>query len=142
MLATKPSIKIERRIKAAPAKVYAAWTDPKNIMRWWGSDDGPTLHAEADVRVSGRFRIRFRTMQGEEHECSGVYCEVVPDRKLAFTWNWADPPERESLVTVELKPHGDGTVLTLTHEQIVEDTTHDYRRGWSGALDKLERLFA
>jgi uncharacterized protein YndB with AHSA1/START domain len=142
MLATKPSLILKRRIKAPPTKVYAAWTDPKKMMHWWGSDDGPTLHTEANVQVGGHFRARFRTMDGKEHECSGVYQEVVPDRKLAFTWNWAGPPERESLVTVYLKPDGDGTLLTLTHEQIVDDTMHDYFRGWTGALDKLERLCA
>jgi uncharacterized protein YndB with AHSA1/START domain len=92
------------------------------------------------VRVGGHFRVRFRTRDGLEHECSGVYQDVMPDRKLAFTWTWTGPHERESLVTVHLKPDGDGTLLTLTHEQIVVDTTHDYRRGWTGALDKLERF--
>jgi len=112
------------------------------MMRWFGSDQGPTLHAEADVRVGGCFRIVFRTMDGEEHGVSGAYREVVPDRTLAFTWNWASPRERESLVRIDLKPDGGGTLLTLSHEQIVDDTVHEYRRGWIGALDKLEKLFA
>ena len=37
---------------------------------------------------------------------------------------------------------GDGTLLTLTHQEILDDTVHDYRRGWIGALDKLEKLLA
>ena len=142
MHGTKPSLILQRRIKAAPAKVYAAWTDPEKIMRWFGSDQGPTLSAETVVRVGGRFRVIFRTMDGEEHDVSGVYREVVPDQKLAFSWNWASPREPESLVTIDLKPAGDGTLLTLTHEQIVDDTAHDYHRGWIGALGKLEKLFA
>jgi uncharacterized protein YndB with AHSA1/START domain len=142
MLATKPNVILERYIKATPAKVYAAWTNPEKIMRWFGSDEGPTLHAEVDVRVGGCFRILFRTMDGEEHGVSGAYREVVPDRTLAFTWNWAGPHEPESLVRIELKPNGSGTLLTLIHEQIVDDTVHEYGRGWIGALDKLEKLFA
>jgi uncharacterized protein YndB with AHSA1/START domain len=142
MLATRPRLILERRIKAAPAKVYAAWTDPEKIRRWWGPDQGPTTRAETDVRVGGRFRVCFRTMDGGEHEVVGVYREVVPDRRLAFTWNWVSAPERESLVTVEVAPDGEGTLLTLTHEEIVPDTAHDYVRGWSGSLDKLARLFA
>jgi uncharacterized protein YndB with AHSA1/START domain len=142
MLSTKPGLILKRRIKAAPPKISAAWTDPEKIMRWFGSDPGPTLHAETDLRIGGRFRFGFRTMNGEAHNVSGTYREVVPDRKLVFTWNWADPNERESLVTIDLKPDGEGTLLTLIHEQIVEDTVHDYRRGWIGALDKLEKLFA
>jgi hypothetical protein len=45
-------------------------------------------------------------------------------------------------VRIDLKPDGGGTLLTLSHEQIVDDTLHEYRRGWIGALDKLEKLFA
>jgi uncharacterized protein YndB with AHSA1/START domain len=142
MLDAKPSLILKRHIKAAPAKVYAAWTDPEKIMRWFGSDQGPTLHAETDLRAGGRFRIVFRMIDGEERDVSGAYREVVPGRKLTFTWSWASPREPESLVTIDLEPDGDGTLLTLTHEQIAGDTVHDYRRGWVGALDKLDKLFA
>ena len=90
----------------------------------------------------GRFRVIFRTIDGEEHDVSGVYREVVSNQKLAFSWNWASPREPKSLVTIDLEPDGDGTLLTLTHEQIADDTVHDYHRGWIGALGKLEKLFA
>jgi uncharacterized protein YndB with AHSA1/START domain len=108
----------------------------------WVQYGGPTLHAETDLRAGGRFRIVFRMIDGEERDVSGAYREVVPGRKLTFTWNWASPREPESLVTIDLEPDGDGTLLTLTHEQIAGDTVHDYRRGWIGALDKLDKLFA
>jgi uncharacterized protein YndB with AHSA1/START domain len=91
MLATKPNLILKRRIKAAPEKIYAAWTQPEKLLRWFGSDRGPTLRAEVDVRAGGRFHIVFRTVDGEEHDVTGAYREVVPDRKLAFTWNWASP---------------------------------------------------
>ena len=61
------------------------------------------LRAEADARVGGRYRIVMRTSDGEEHDVSGVYREVVPNEKLVFTWAWRSTPERESLVTVMLK---------------------------------------
>ena len=142
MLRTKPSLILKRRIEAAPAKVYAAWTDLEKLMRWFGSDQGPTLHAETDLRAGGRFRIDFRMMDGQERSVSGAYREVVPDCKLVFSWNWAGLRERESLVTIDLAADGDGTLLTLTHQEILDDTVHDYRRGWIGALDKLEKLLA
>lgn len=51
--------------------------------------------------------------------------------------------ERESLVTVALKADGNGTVLTLTHEQFLDEAARDaHRTGWMGALDKLERYLA
>ena len=43
-------------------------------------------------------------------------------------------PERESLVTVVLKPDGDGTLLTLTHEQFIDEDARDrHQGGWNGA---------
>jgi uncharacterized protein YndB with AHSA1/START domain len=142
-VATKPSLTIKRRFAAPPAKVYQAWTDPQKMMRWYAPAGADTLIAEADARVGGRFRVLMRTADGEEHEARGVYREVVPDEKLVFTWAWRGKPEWESLVTVALRRDGDATVLTLTHEQLPDDAERDgHRSGWSGALDKLEKLVA
>ncbi len=72
-----------------------------------------------------------------------VYREFVPNEKLVFTWAWKSTPECKSLVTVLLKPDGDGTLLTLTHEQFFDEETRDrHQQGWGGALDKMEKLFA
>jgi uncharacterized protein YndB with AHSA1/START domain len=91
------------------------------------------------VRVGGRYRVIFRVPDGEQHDVSGVYREVVPKQKLVFTWAWISTPERESLVTVALKRDGDGTLLTLTHEQFFDEPARDrHRSGWSGVLDNLE----
>ena len=138
-LATKPSLTIKRRLNAPPAKVYAAWTEPAKIASWFGPQGAEVLRAEADVRVGGRYRVIFRVPDGEQHDVSGVYREVVPKQKLVFTWAWISTPERESLVTVALKRDGDGTMMTLTHEQFFDEPARDrHRSGWSGVLDNLE----
>ena len=131
------SVTMVRNIKATPAKVYAALTDPALMLRWWGPDAGPTLRAEADVRPGGRFSIVFRLMNGSEHNPTGVYREVVPGQKLVFTWEWPGMPERESLVTFLLKPVGSGTELTLTHEQLPDDARESHMQGWNGWFDQL-----
>jgi len=77
---------------------------------------------------------------GEYYEVGGVYRELVPNRRLVFSWAWHSTPERESLVTVSLKPDGDGTLLTLTHEQLFDQAARDsHERGWNDLLDKLEK---
>jgi uncharacterized protein YndB with AHSA1/START domain len=140
--ATKPSLTIKRRLKAPPAKVFAAWTDPEKVKRWMGPGEIKALSAECDVRAGGRYHWVMRTPAGEEHDVSGVYREVVANEKLVFTWAWKSTPERESLVTVLLKPDGDGTMLTLTHEQLFDEAIRDsHKNGWNGALDKMEKLF-
>ncbi len=141
-LSTRPSLTIKRRIKAPAAKIFAAWTQPQALAQWFGPEQISTSRAEIDAHVGGRFRIVMNDADGERHEVSGVYREVVPNEKLVFTWAWVTMPERESLVTVQLKPDGDATMLTLTHEQLFDAATRDsHRHGWTGALDKLERLF-
>src|SRR3954468_7845819 len=113
MIGRLPSVTIVRRIKAPPARIWAAITQPKLMMQWWGPDAGPTLSAQADVRPGGRFRVVFRLLNGDEHDPTGVYRVVEPNQKLVFTWEWADAPERESLVTFLLAPSQGGTQLTL-----------------------------
>lgn len=133
----KPSLTIRRRLDASPARVYGAWTDPTKIARWWGSE---ALYAEADARVGGRYRFGMRTSDGEHHDVAGVYREVVPNEKLVFTWAWRTTPDRESLVTLTFRPDGDGTVLTLTHEQFFDEAARDrHHAGWNAGLDRLEQ---
>ena len=141
-LEEKPSLTLSRSYPVAPEKVWRAWTDPEAIKRWWGPGNEPVSLAELDVRVGGRFRIVFGGPEGKAHECAGVYREVVPNRKLVFTWTWPNStPERESLVTITLRAAGKGTELVFLHEQFFDETIRDdHKRGWSGALDKLQRF--
>ena len=60
-LAERPSLTLKRRLAAPPQKVYAAWTDPKKILKWFGPDAGPAKDAATDVRVGGRYAITFST---------------------------------------------------------------------------------
>jgi uncharacterized protein YndB with AHSA1/START domain len=108
-------------------------------MRWFGPHGATMREATIDLRVGGRFHIRFDGPDGEEHTVGGLYREVVRDEKLVMTWAWRTMPERESLLTISLRPDGEATMLTLTHEQFFDEAARDgHRVGWSGALDKLE----
>jgi uncharacterized protein YndB with AHSA1/START domain len=137
------SLTLVRRIAARPSIVFDALTTPEGIAHWWGPDDGPVLLAETEVRVGGRFRVRFRTLDGSEHESSGQYLEVIKPQRLAMTWRWQggeDPGE--SLLEFDLRPIAEGTELTLTHSRLHdEETARSHEEGWTGALDKLVRHF-
>lgn len=139
----KPFLEIRRHYPVAPENVWRAWTDPQAIKRWWGPRAGePVSLAELEVRVGGRFRIVFGGPDGKAHEAQGVYREVVPNRKLVFTWTWPrSTPERESLVTIVFRAVPRGTDLEFRHEKLFDETVRDnHLRGWSGALDKLGRM--
>jgi uncharacterized protein YndB with AHSA1/START domain len=142
---TKPSLTLKRRLKASPAQVFAAWTDPEKIVHWFGPAEtiAGSVRADMDVRAGGRYRFRFKTENGESHEVGGVYREVVPHSRLMFTWAWHSTPKRESLVTVTIAKDGDGSLLTLHHEQFFDQAAADgHKRGWTGTLEKLERYFS
>jgi uncharacterized protein YndB with AHSA1/START domain len=141
-LASRPSLTLTRRLNAACEKVYAAWADAEKLVQWFGpSKVKPgTLKAEMDVRVGGRYRISFVHENGEYSEVGGVYREVTPNQRLVFTWAWHSTPERESLVTVQLKPEGAGTLLTFHHEQFFDQAARDnHERGWIQLFDSLEK---
>jgi uncharacterized protein YndB with AHSA1/START domain len=141
--ATKPSLTLKRRLKAAPSKVFAAWTDPEKLVHWFGPRDtvAGSVRAEINLRPGGRYQVNFATADGEQHQVGGVYREIVPDTRLVFTWAWRSTPERQSLVTVTVAPDGAGTLLTLHHEQLFDQKARDgHERGWTGTLERLERF--
>jgi uncharacterized protein YndB with AHSA1/START domain len=98
-----------------------------------------------DARIGGTYRVRFRTLDGREHEACGEFLEVVPPRRIVMSWRWAfggEPDEcgRTSRVEIELRPIGDGTEVTFTHADLgSEASARSHAGGWTGALDKLVR---
>ena len=142
-LATSPSLTLKRRINAAPAKLYAAWTDPDKLAAWFGPSkvkEG-SLQAETDLRVGGSYRISFSATDGEYFQVAGVYREIVPNELLVMSWAWHSTPERESQLSISLKPDGAGTLLTLHHEQFFNEAARDgHEKGWTELLGKLEQF--
>lgn len=140
-LAERPSLTLKRFYPVAPEKVWRAWTDPQALSRWFGpGGPQPVAAAELDVRVGGRYRVFFGGADGREHEVQGVYKEVMPNRRLVFTWTWPrTSPERESLVSIEFLKAGRGTELVFTHAQHFDESVRDsHLRGWSETFVKLE----
>jgi uncharacterized protein YndB with AHSA1/START domain len=142
------SLTLVRRIRARPSVVFDALTTPDGIAQWWGPDAGPVLLAETDVRVGGRFRVRFRMLDGTEHESTGEYLEVVESTRLVMSWQWTsggEPDEagESSRIEIDLKRIDIGTEMTLTHARLrTQASRASHEQGWAGALDKLVRHFS
>ena len=139
---------ITRHLRARPEQVWEACTDPKLLASWFGPKAFDVCEVEADVRVGGRFAFRMTSAQGT-YGANGVYREVTPPSRLVLTWTWTEAPDDEpldgveSLVTFELRPAGQGTMLTLTHDRLADQASAEsHCHGWTEAVDKLERLFA
>ena len=135
------SLTIVKTIAARPEIVFDALIEPEGLRMWIGPDDGPVLIAESDGRVGGKFRLRFKMLDGSEHEARGEYLEVERPSKLAMTWQWQNHDDRTvSRIEVTLRGVAQGTELTFTHSRLPSDEERDgHREGWNGALEKLAR---
>ena len=129
-------------------RVFRAWTDPAQLVEWFGPHGMTNTHCELDLRVGGAWRLQGEGL-GTRRAVSGEYLEVEPPRCLVFTWAWhergdfAAPREHETVLTLVFKPVGDRTEMTLTHGPFRDRTGVDnHHHGWTGSFDKLEALLA
>jgi uncharacterized protein YndB with AHSA1/START domain len=139
-------LEIKRFINAPRERVYAAWTDPAQLKQWFGPENVQTRKLVADTRPGGMFRWDLTDPDGEEMTMRGEFRELVPSKKIVFTWRWDDDEvweNRTSIVTVELSDRDGGTELRLTHEQLPNEQSRDrHNDGWNSVLDKLEKFFS
>jgi len=142
--AEKTSLEIKRFINAPRNRVYQAWTDPVQMKEWWGPDNVRTLKIVADTRIGGKYRWDLVNPEGEQMSVFGEYRELIPGRKIVFTWKWDDDEDWQnytSLVSVEFSDRDGGTELRLTHEQLPSEESRDrHNQGWNSVLDRLERF--
>jgi len=143
---TSVALVVRRTIKASAARVFDAWTQPRELRRWWGPRPVTCSDAEVDLRVGGVYRIANRLPDGTVVWISGQFEVVDPPQRLVYTWHveGKSPPALEhSRVTVRFEPRDGGTEVIVVHERIAtEETRADHERGWNGCLDNLTALFA
>jgi len=131
---------VVRRYPVPPERVFDAWLDLELAGRFlFATETGEMVRAEIDPRVGGRFNFTDRR-DGEDVEHVGEYLEIDRPRRLSFTFNVKGHGDEDySRVIVDIRPHGDGSELTLTHE--MDPKWADYadrtRHGWGQILEGL-----
>lgn len=137
-------LRIERLIAAPPEHVFALWTEPHEVVKWWGPDGVDIPEHALDVRPGGKWRTTMRTSEGNRHTVSGVYRAIDPPRRLVFTWGWEDDKGvrgHETEVTVTFEPAPGGTKLTLLQQAFEDGDVRDkHSFGWNSSLDCLARV--
>jgi uncharacterized protein YndB with AHSA1/START domain len=129
---------IERTMNANVQLLWAAWTEPRFVSRWFGSDpNGTVLSAEIDLKVGGTYKISFQDSDGKLHTAFGNYLEVTPFSKLHCTWEWESEPGHVSELSLEFVQQQEVTLLILTHDKLNPNSLHGYKEGWNGTLDKI-----
>jgi uncharacterized protein YndB with AHSA1/START domain len=117
----------------APAdEVFELLVDPGLFVEWMAVD--PTL----DPVPGGQ--IRWTHANGDT--CSGRYVEVVPHRRVVFTYGWERPevqiPPGSTTVEIDLEPRPDGTtLLTLVHSGLDDLAADAHGGGWAHYLGRL-----
>jgi uncharacterized protein YndB with AHSA1/START domain len=118
-------------VDASPRTIFPFLTDPTRHVLWMGTD------ADLDPRVGGSYRV---VVQGK-NPAVGEFVEVVPDRKVVFTFGWDEPdhpiPAGSTEVEITLLPDGGKTRVRLVHRGLPDDAVSDHTQGWDHYLDRL-----
>ena len=139
---------IERVFDAPRELVWKAWTDPEQVMRWWGPKGFTSPACEIDLRVGRKYLWCMRSFEGYDFWNTGVYREIVPFERIVCTQSLADgkgnvvPASHygmsgdlplETIVTVTFEEIDGKTRLILRQEHMLEGA----ESGWNQAFDKL-----
>jgi len=132
----------ERVFDAPREIVYAMWTHPKHLIRWYGPRGHSLTTCEVDFRVGGGWRVCM--FQGaDETWVWGTYHAIEEPSKLVFSssMHWH---RYETLVTIHFDDMGDGrTNMRFRQEEFGNfEDCEDHRWGWTSALDKLSEQLA
>lgn len=154
------------RVFAAPRPiVYAAWTQPEHLARWWGPENFTNPVCEIDLRPGGRFRIVMEGPDGERYPMKGEYLEVAQDRRFVYTNDmseqgpeWHDmiqpgrapgslEPRVHATTAVDFEDAGDGTRVTvrMTFTTGALRDAHvrvGMNQGWTESFIRLDALLA
>ncbi len=156
--ATEAALVIERVFDAPVELVWKAWTDPKQMMKWWGPEGFTAPVCEVDFRVGGKVLAAMQSPDfndGKPIWSTGTYKEIVPMERIVSTDSFSDehgnlvPPSDygmegdaplEMLLTVIFEDLGGKTKLTLRHEGLPASESEGANVGWNQSLDKLAAL--
>lgn len=137
---------ITRLIDAPRERVYRAWTDKAELPQWWAPRPNTTPLVVMDVRPGGQFQTVMNGPEGEEYRTYGVYLEVVPNEKLAFTdayldaWTPSESPFMTVIVTFEDEGGKTRYTARVQHWSIEARNRHfemGFFDGWGTCADQL-----
>ena len=121
-------------------RVFAAWTQPEQLIKWWGPKGVHIPQYRIDLREQGEWETTMRNTDGGEFFVSGKYLEISPPARLVFTWAWRNDGVRghETTVTVEFTETESGTEVALTQTLFESNESRDlHNEGWDSSLDCL-----
>ena len=144
---TTPSdreIVVTRTFDAPRDLVFAAWTTPEHVRRWYGRRDSTLVVCEIDLRPGGAWHYVLRAPDGNDSGFRGEYREVVPPERLVYTeaFDVEGLRDHPALVTITFEEHGGRTTMTsVALYESVEFRDGHLRSGMEvGMVETLDRL--
>lgn len=148
---------LERTVDVPPDRVFAAWTRPELLVRWFTPAPWTTAACDLDLRPGGVFRTVMRSPEGQEFENTACVLEVMPGERFVWTTalrpgfrpltaaEQAAAPFTLSCVVAVAPAEGGGTHYTahLRHADAEARDRHGdvgFQSGWGQALDQLVAL--
>lgn len=129
---------ITRTFDAPRDLVWKVWTDIEHARHWWGPKGFTLPFLEVDGRVGGTWRATMRSPDGRDYAQHGVFREIVPPRRIVYTFIWDAEPEHEMLVTVEFTERGNTTEMRFVQGMFDSAESRDgHEGGWNEAFDRL-----
>ncbi len=138
-------LEMQRELPATPAVVFAAFTDPDELAKWWGPQGFTVPSLTFEPRVGATYRIEMQPPEGDPFYLIGEFREVDPPARLAYTFVWEDPDpdDVETLVELAFRDRGESTEVVLTQGPFKTEARHAlHRDGWTDCFDKLEALIS
>ena len=106
---------ITRTFHAPRELVWRAWTDPDEVVTWWGPDGFTTTSGDMDLRPGGEWRFVMHGPDGRDYPNRIVFEEVVEPERLVYRHDdggeAVEPISFRTEVTFEAQ--GESTRLTL-----------------------------
>lgn len=143
------SLQVKRIINAPVEKVFKAWTDQDQAKAWLSPESHTVDDAQIEAKTGGIYKIVMRDSKGNTPTTIGHIKELVPNKKLVFTWEWkggnmGSEADGETIVSLEFKAvSADKTELTLTHELFKsEKSKQGHTQGWESVYNRLEKFLA
>jgi uncharacterized protein YndB with AHSA1/START domain len=142
---------IERTFDVPPARVFAAWAEPKAKASWFAGPAGQWKQQlrQMDFRIGGRERVRGEFAGGRVSDFDASYHDIVTNRRIVYSYTMHVDEKRisVSLATIEFESvGGGGTRLILTEQGAYLDGGFDghagREEGTRGLLDNLQKFLA
>ncbi len=138
-------LEMERVLPAARPVVFAAFSDPNELVKWWGPEGFTSPSLKFQARVGESYRIEMQPPEGDPFYLTGEFREVDPPARLAYTFVWEDPDrdDVETLVVLSFRDVGESTEVALAQGPFKTEARRAlHRDGWMDSFDKLEQLIS